>query len=136
MSTAQHSTGAHRAALADPADRGTLTISEKAIEKIAGQIAASVPGINGTSGGFLGIGSHRDEDARPKVKVRLSGTVAALHISAGVRYPAPLRATTERLRSEVRDKVSAACGIDVRQVDIDIESLTTNHDSNGQRELL
>lgn len=126
----------HPGGLAEPAVRGSLTISEKAIEKIAGQVAAGVPGINGTAGGFLGIGSHRDDDARPKVKVRLSGKVAALHISAGVRYPAPLRATADRLRSEVREKVSAACGIDVRQVDIDFESLTSTSGASGRRELL
>jgi len=135
MSAEASSSAPAREGLAEPALRGILTISEKAIEKIAGQVAAGVPGINGTSGGFLGIGSHRDEDARPKVKVRLSGKVAALHISAGIRYPAPMRATADRLRREVKAKVSAACGIDVRQVDIDFESLTTNAGLSGLREL-
>lgn len=120
----------------DAATRGTLSISEKAIEKIAGQVAASVPGIHGTSGGFLGIGARSDEDARPKVKVNLSGVVATLQISAGVRYPWPLRATTERLRSEVLQKVGTSCGIEVVQVDIDIETLVATSASSGKRELL
>ena len=120
----------------NPATRGSLTISEKAIEKIAGHIAANVPGISGSSGGFLGIGTRNDEEARPKVNVQLSGHVASLQISAGVRYPAPLRSTTERLRREVTDKVSAACGIDVRQVDIDVETLVTSSQHAGRRELL
>lgn len=120
----------------DSGTRGTLTISEKAIEKIAGQAAAEVPGIHGTSGGFLGLGSHSDEDARPKVKVQLSGRVAALHISAGVKYPAPLRVTTDRLRQAVKDRVNASCGIEVRQIDIDIQTLVSAATTHGRRDLL
>lgn len=119
----------------DPEDRGRLTISEKAIEKIAGQIASDTPGIHGSAGGFLGIGSHDDEDARPKVKVQLHGVTASIHVRAGVRYPSPLRATTEQLRDQIRTKVSALCGIDVRQVDIDIVNLVSDTTTPGRREL-
>lgn len=120
---------------ADPAVRGRLTVAERAIEKIAGQIAAEVPGISGSAGGFLGIGTRSDEDARPKVRVWLSGAVASIHVSAGVRYPAPLRSTTELLRREIREKVGSRCGVDVRQVDIDIETLVASARSTGRREL-
>lgn len=120
----------------DPGDRGRLTISEKAIEKVAGQIASDTPGIHGSTGGFLGIGSHDDEDARPKVKVQLHGLTATIHVRAGVRYPAPLRATTERLRDQIRTQVGARCGIDVRQVDIDVVNLVGSVDTApGRREL-
>lgn len=116
-------------------DRGRLTIAEKAIEKIAGQIALETPGIHGTAGGFLGIGSHDDEDTRPKVKVQLHGLTAAIHVWAGVRYPTPLRATTERLRERIKTEVSRRCGIDVRQVDIDINTLVIDASTSGRREL-
>lgn len=116
-------------------DRGTLTIAEKVIEKIAGQIAADTPGVHGASGGFLGIGSHDDEDARPKVTAELHGRIVSLHVRAGVRYPAPLRSTTEHLRERIRSQVSERCGVDVRQVDIDITSLVTRTDRSGRREL-
>lgn len=119
----------------DAGGRGSLTIAEKAIEKIAGQIASEVPGVSGSSGGFLGIGEHSDEDARPKVKVQLSGLIASVHVSAGVRYPAPLRSTTERLRREIREQVSSRCGVDVRQVDIDIDTLVSQKHSTSRREL-
>lgn len=120
----------------DPGQRGTLTISEKAIEKVAGQVAANVPGIHGMSGGFLGLGAQSNEDARPKVSVHLSGLVATIELSVGVSYPAPLRAITERLRTEVQEKVGASCGIRVQQVDIDITTLVGASASSGKRELL
>ncbi|RJT74880.1 Asp23/Gls24 family envelope stress response protein [Arthrobacter cheniae] len=125
----------------DAADRGRLTISEKAIEKIAGQVALETPGVHGTAGGFLGIGAHDDEDTRPRVKVELHGLTASIHVRAGIRYPAPLRATTERLSEQIRTQVSARCGIDVRQVDIDVDALvsdtkTGDTNTNGRRELL
>ncbi|MHA7145570.1 Asp23/Gls24 family envelope stress response protein [Arthrobacter sp. TmT3-37] len=116
-------------------DRGTLTIAEKVIEKIASQIAADTPGVHGSSGGFLGIGSRDDEDARPKVTAELHGRTASLQVRAGVRYPTPLRVTTERLRERIRTQVSKRCGVDVRQVDIDITSLVARTDRSGRREL-
>ncbi|MHA7276512.1 Asp23/Gls24 family envelope stress response protein [Arthrobacter sp. Hz1] len=119
----------------NPEERGTLTIAEKAIEKITGQIASEVPGVSGSTGGFLGIGGHSDEDARPRVKVQLNGLIASVQVSAGVRYPAPLRATTDRLRQDIREKVSSRCGVDVRQVDIDIDVLVSQSNSNSRREL-
>ena len=119
----------------DASDRGRLTISEKAVEKIAGQIASDTPGIHGTAGGFLGIGAHDDEDTRPKVKVQLHGLTASIHVWAGVRYPTPLRATTEHLRDQIRTEVSRRCGIDVRQVDIHINTLVMDADTSGRREL-
>lgn len=119
----------------EASDRGRLTISDKAIEKVAGQIASETPGIHGTAGGFLGIGAHDDEDTRPKVKVQLHGLTASIHVWAGVRYPTPLRATTERLRERIQTEVSRRCGIDVRQVDIDINTLVLDAETSGRREL-
>lgn len=120
---------------ADPGNRGRLTISDKAIEKIAAQIALETPGIYGAPGGLLGLGSHHDRDARPKVTVQLAGRIASLQVRAGVRYPAPLRTVTERLRDSLRTQVSERCGIEVRQVDIDITALVTPSEAAGRREL-
>ncbi len=120
----------------DAATRGKLTIAEKAIEKIAGQVASEIPGVSGSAGGFLGIGSHPEETARPRAKVELHGLIASIHLSVGIRYPAPLRSTTNALRQRVRDEVSARCGVDVRQVDIDINELISESQSAGRRELL
>ncbi|KNC18871.1 hypothetical protein AC792_09675 [Arthrobacter sp. RIT-PI-e] len=113
-----------------------MTIAEKAIEKIAGQVAAETPGVHGSSGGFLGIGSRADEDARPKVTAQLHGRTVSLQVKAGVRYPAPLRSTTEKLRESIRARVGELCGIDVRQVDIEITSLVADTGTSGRRKLL
>ncbi|WP_026531474.1 Asp23/Gls24 family envelope stress response protein [Arthrobacter sp. H41] len=120
----------------EPSQRGTLTVAQKAIEKIASSAASEVPGISGSTGGFLGVGTRSDETARPKVDVQLSGLIATIRISAGVQYPTPLRTATERLREHVRQEVSARCGVEVRQVDIDIDELVTSSHSTGRRELL
>jgi uncharacterized alkaline shock family protein YloU len=118
------------------ADRGRLTISERAIEKIAGQIAVETPGVSGVTGGLLGIGTRDTGGTRPKVKVQLHGLTAFLHVRAGIGYPAPLRATTERLRERICTQVSARCGVDVRQVDIEVDALVSDTTTNGRRELL
>ena len=55
-------------------------MDHKVIEKIASQAASEVARAGGSSGGFLGIGSHTDLSARPKVDVELSGGTASVDL--------------------------------------------------------
>ncbi|WP_394253235.1 Asp23/Gls24 family envelope stress response protein [Arthrobacter pityocampae] len=119
----------------DPSTRGTLVIAERAIEKVASNAASNVPGVSGPSSGFLGLGARHSDTARPKVDVQLNGLIASLRLKVGITYPAPLRRTTELLRERVRGEVSRICGLDVRQIDIDIDTLADVTRSQGRREL-
>ncbi|WP_434993644.1 Asp23/Gls24 family envelope stress response protein [Arthrobacter sp. Ld5] len=127
--------GAGTPARSDPSTRGTLVIAERAIEKVASNAASKVPGVTGPSGGFLGLGARHSDTARPKADVRLNGLIASLRLEVGITYPAPLRQTSELLRQRVREEVARICGLDVRQVDIDIDTLADLTRSQGRREL-
>lgn len=105
--------------------RGKLVIPEKVIEKVASQAAAELPDVGSAAGGFLGVRARTDFDARPKVDVELSGRVATLTLDVGIRYPAPLRQTTDTIRRHVMARVHALTGVEVRQVDIDVSWLHT-----------
>ncbi|WP_182977112.1 Asp23/Gls24 family envelope stress response protein [Arthrobacter cheniae] len=121
----------------DPSTRGTLVIAERAIEKVASNAASTVPGVSGPAGGFLGLGARHNDTARPKADVQLNGLIASLRLEVGITYPAPLKRTSELLRERVREEVSRICGLDVRQVDIDIDidTLLDPTRSQGLREL-
>ena len=73
-------------------------MDHKVIEKIAGQAASEVASAGGSSGGFLGIGSHTDLSARPKVDVELSGGTASVDLAITVAYPTPIRKVTDQVR--------------------------------------
>lgn len=119
----------------DPSTRGTLVIAERAIEKVASNAASNVPGVSGPAGGFLGLGGRHNDTGRPKADVQLNGLIASLRLEVGITYPAPLKRTSELLRERVREEVSRICGLDVRQVDIDIDTLLDPTRSQGRREL-
>ena len=104
----------------DAGSRGRTVLSERVLEKIAGQVAGEVSFAGGSSGGFLGVGGHADFSARPTASVKLAGNIAALSVSVALRYPVPLRQATEQLRQRIITRVEALTGVQVRQVDINI----------------
>lgn len=121
----------------EPGSRGRLVIADKVVEKIASQAAGDLAAVGGSSGGFLGIGSHGELSARPKAKVHLSGSVATIEITAGIRYPSPLRRVGEEIRRHVQEQVLALTGVEVRQVDIEIGQLLPESGATpGRRKLL
>ncbi|MET3720913.1 Asp23/Gls24 family envelope stress response protein [Arthrobacter sp. UYEF21] len=117
--------------------RGQTVLADKVIEKIASQVASDESVAGGSSGGFLGIGTHADLSARPKASVELSGNIATLSVEVGMLYPVPLRQATEALRERIRAKVTELTGVEVRQIDIRVSWLTTDRgDGSGRRRLL
>lgn len=121
----------------DIGSRGQTVLADKVIEKIASQVVSEESVAGGSSGGFLGIGTHADLSARPKASVELSGNIATLSVEVGMLYPVPLRQATEALRRRIRTRVTELTGVEVRQVDIRVSWLTsTSGDAGGRRRLL
>lgn len=120
----------------DISGRGRTVLADRVIEKIAGQVARDESVAGGSSGGFLGIGTHADLSARPKASVELSGNIATLSVDVGLIYPVPLREATEALRQRIRTRVMELTGVEVRQVDIRISWLTPQTEASGRRRLL
>lgn len=102
------------------ASRGSLTIADRVVEKTASEILKGIPGVGGTTSGFLGIGGNDSLDARPSVSVTLSGRSCVLDVRLGLRYPLPISQTTESVRETLRTEVESLTGVAVRQVDIDV----------------
>lgn len=112
----------------EPRRRGRLVLTERVIEKIAGQAASEVAVASGRSGGVLGIGADPDPAALPRVEVDLSAVSADLAIKVGIAYPGSIRAATQQLRDVTR-RVEDLTGVDVRRVDIDVTFLMTGLDA-------
>lgn len=98
-------------------------MAPQVVEKIAGQAAREVAAAGGRSGGFLGIGSHTDLSARPRIAVELSGRSATIEIELALAYPASIRRSTERVRHLVVGRVAELAGVEVRRVDITVTAL-------------
>lgn len=107
----------------EPRTRGSLTMSDTVVEKIASQVVDEVSETFGTSRGLLGwrdrVGSH----VRPSVEVDLHGGFADLRVTVGLAYPVSLRSAADTIRDRVQHRVTELTGVQVRRVDVRIASL-------------
>jgi uncharacterized alkaline shock family protein YloU len=105
-------------------ERGTLTISERAVERTATAAIAEVDAIGGPASRVLGVAVGPDGVApSAKVAATVSGDTAALAVRLSVAYPAPVARTTGNAREHVTRRVEELTGIIVSRVDITVTTL-------------
>ena len=108
-------------------DRGSLSIADVVVEKVATAAAGEVEGVGGAARRVLGVPTGRDSgDGSPQVSARVAGSVAALDVRLTVSYPASVRQVTEAAREHIADRVRALTELEVSRVDIDVAALTTS----------
>lgn len=132
VNTPQRSAGRH-AAPDDAAERGSLSIEDGVVEKVAVAAASEVQHVGGVARRVLGVPTGRaDADGRPRASARVSGDVVALELRLSVTYPASVRATTEAVREHVRDRVHALTELTVSRVDIAVAALAATRAPSGR----
>ncbi|CCH89261.1 conserved protein of unknown function [Modestobacter italicus] len=111
--------------LGDPADRGSLSVADKVVERVAGYAVTLVDGASAAPRRVLGIavGGAR-EDREASVDARVDGHTATVEASVAIGWPASVRTVAARLRQQVREDVERITGVQVAHVDIDVVSLT------------
>lgn len=118
---------------ADARSRGTLTLSDGVVEKIASQVVAEVSDTYGTSRGLLGWRDRVGSTVRPSVDVDLHADFVDLSISVGLLFPVSLRTASETIRDRVRQRVGVLTGVPVRRVDVRITGLRAGSDGRSDR---
>lgn len=111
---------------ADPGERGTLTISGSAVERITAHAVTEVDGVGGAASRVLGVavGSENlDRDA--KVDAAITGDSATLAVRLSIGYPQSVRGTTEAARAHIVGRVEELTGLAVERVDITVTALHT-----------
>jgi uncharacterized alkaline shock family protein YloU len=122
-------------ALLEAGERGSLTIAEQVVEKIAATALGEVDHVGGAARRVLGVALGSDSPDRPaQVHALVNGSLATLEVTCSVTYPAPVATVTERARSRIIERVEQLTGLAARQVDITVTTLTTTVTSN-RREL-
>ncbi|SES43204.1 Asp23/Gls24 family envelope stress response protein [Lentzea albida] len=108
----------------DPGARGSLTISERAVERIASHAALEVDGIGGSAPRVLGVTVGAEEAERNvRIAARITGAVVALDVRLSITYPAPVGSTAESARTHLISRVHALTGLSVSKVDITVTAL-------------
>jgi uncharacterized alkaline shock family protein YloU len=133
VNTPRQDVGRHAAPEA-AADRGSLSIADVVVEKVAGVAATEVEHVGGAARRVLGVPTGRDTaDGAPRVSARVSGEVVALEVRLSITYPASVRAVTEAVRAHLRERVHALTELTVTRVDVSVAALTRAGGTTSKR---
>jgi uncharacterized alkaline shock family protein YloU len=112
------------------AERGSTTIANEVVEKIAGIAAREVPGVYDLGGDVarvfsavrerVGLGEH---EADQGVSVRLEGRTAHVKLTIVIEYGFVVYSVTEKVRTKVIGAVENLLGLEVTAVDILVDDV-------------
>ncbi|MER7003966.1 Asp23/Gls24 family envelope stress response protein [Dactylosporangium sp. NPDC000555] len=115
------------------AERGTTTIADEVVEKIAGIAAREVSGVYDLGGDVarafaavrdrLGLGESEGESSSRGVSVRLEGRTAAVRITLVIEYGFVVYSVAEKVRTRVIGSVENLLGLEVTAVDIVVDDV-------------
>lgn len=106
-------------------DRGTLTVDDRVVEKIAGYAVSLVPGAAAPPTRLLGVNvGDADADGTARVRARVDGDTAVVEATIAVGWPTSVRSVVDRVRESVVREVASMANVRVDHVDVDVVSLT------------
>ncbi|MFC0530035.1 Asp23/Gls24 family envelope stress response protein [Phytohabitans kaempferiae] len=114
------------------AERGTTSIADEVVEKIAGIATREVPGVYDLGGDVarffanvkerIGLGDA-DDDADRGMSVRLEGRTAVINITLVIEYGFVVHSVTEKVRAKVISSVENLLGLEVTEVNIRVDDV-------------
>jgi uncharacterized alkaline shock family protein YloU len=110
-------------------DRGTTTIDDGVVAKIAGIATREVSGVASMGGSLSGavaqvVGRIRGEEhATSGVGVEVGTRQAAVDLSITVQYPAVITEVASSVRDNVIDRIEKLTGLEVVEVNIAVADL-------------
>lgn len=109
-----------------PEDRGSLSIADRVVERVAGYAATQVDGAAAAPRRLLGIsvGESRP-DAEAAVRATVDGSVATVEATIAVSWPQSVRRVTDQLRARIREDVRRLTDVEVAHVDVDVVDFVT-----------
>ena len=118
-----------------PASRGTTTIANEVVEKIAGIAARDVPGVYDLGGDTVRLLSsvreklHLGEERKAQgIAVKLNGKDADVSITIVLEYGFVVSSVTDTVREKTISAVETLLGLDVTNVDILVDDIHLDHD--------
>ena len=104
----------------DAGTRGSTTLSDRVIEKIAARAALEISDCVGLERRIAGIGTRH-----PGVNATATtdGSITGLSLTLGILYPAPITTTTRAVRTHVQERVGTLCDLTVDHIDIKVAAL-------------
>jgi len=119
--------------------KGTTTIAESVVSKIASVAAQEVEGVDSLGGMISGaiagvVGRIRgDEHKTAGVGVEVGSKQAAVDLTLTVAYPSSIKDVAEAARQNVIDRIEAMTGLDVVEVNVAVIDLAFEGGTESSR---
>ena len=115
----------------EPGERGSLTIADRVVEKVASQAVTEVDLATGTPRTVLGrtlLGRTPEPDPeRPaRADAHVDGHLVTVSVTLAVQWPAPVREVAGEVRRHLTSRIEEITGLEVAQVDVDVTALVTH----------
>ncbi|GAA3001134.1 Asp23/Gls24 family envelope stress response protein [Actinokineospora diospyrosa] len=114
----------------DPAGRGSLTIADGVVAKIAARAATEVHGVGGSAHRLLGV----EVGARRGVQVHatVTGTAVALDVRLSIEYPMSVRRVVGDVREHLARRIRVLTGLAVSGVEVTVTALRSATPAAGR----
>lgn len=111
--------------LAAAEDRGSLTVSDRVVERVAAYAVVSIDAAAAAPRRMLGFTVGKaDSDDEARVRADVRGTTATIEATLAVRWPESVRDVAERARRAIRTEVQRVTDVRVDHIDLDVVSLS------------
>lgn len=113
----------------EAAERGTLDVRIKALQHIVERIAL---GVHGSVAHETVLGRLRG-NGTPNATVTMEGRSARVHIDVAVTWPCRVAEIAQDVRDTVLREATRLSGVDVRTVDVTVQTLTREDANQPER---
>ena len=126
-------------------ERGTTTIADEVVGKVAGIAAREVAGVYDLGGDFargfaflkerVGLGGDGEDEgsgADRGVRVRLEGTTAQIDMTIVVEFGFVVHSVTDAVRTKVIGSVENMLGLEVTEVNIRVDDVHVSGDAKPE----
>ena len=130
--------GAARQQNTIPTSRGTTTVADGVVAKVAGIAAQDIPGVYALGGGAArALGSLREavgqKDLTQGVNVEVGQTQVAVDVTIVVEYPHPLQKVANDVRDAIYAAIEDVVGMEVTEVNVSITDIHISGDDTDDR---
>lgn len=118
--------------------RGTTTVADGVVAKVAGIAAQDIPGVFALGGGAArALGSLREavgqKDLTQGVSVEVGQTQVAVDVTIVVEYPHPLQKVADAVRDAIYAAVEDVVGMEVTEVNVAITDIHIASDDADEK---
>ena len=120
-------------------ERGSTTINDGVVSRIAGMAAGEVEGVrmggsaSRTAGGILESVMGSDSQKRG-ISVEVGRVEAAVDLTMGIEYGRNILELVEQVRGRITERVESLTGLRVTELNVTISEIIFTDDENGQEE--